>query len=122
MRASYSVGLIGICWVSFVTNLAAESALLSLRNNPFSQPEILNAPPPPPPVVSKVVVPAEEIELALSATMVSENVPMVVVDGELLAVGETIAGLKLIEVLPGKAIFTRGGKRYSFMIINEQPK
>ncbi len=101
--------------------LGAESGLLSLSNNPFSRPEIFNAPPPPP-VRQAVVLPPEQVELNLTATMVSEIAPMVVVDGELLAIGDKIQGLKLIAVKEGEAIFTRAGKKYSFEIKNQGSK
>ena len=99
--------------------LGAESELLSLSNNPFSRPEIFKAPPPPP-VRQTVVLPPEQVELNLTATMVSEIAPMVVADGELLAIGDKIEGLKLIAVKEGEAIFTRAGKRFSFTIVDEQ--
>jgi hypothetical protein len=93
----------------------AESVILGLSNNPFSRPELFNAPPPPP-VSQKAELPPEQVELNLTATMVSEISPMVVVDGELLTIGDKIAGLKLIAVKEGEAIFTRAGKEYSFEI------
>jgi len=96
-----------------------DSGLLSLSNNPFSRPEIFNAPPPPP-VRQTVVLPPEQVELNLTATMVSEIAPMVVVDGELLAIGDKIEGLKLIAVREGEAIFTRAGKKFSFTIKDRQ--
>jgi hypothetical protein len=97
----------------------ADSGLLSLSNNPFSRPEIFNAPPPPP-VRQTVVLPPEQVELNLTATMVSEIAPMVVVDGERLAIGDKIEGLKLIAVREGEAIFTRAGKKFSFTIKDRQ--
>ena len=106
-------------WVfAVVPAFGAESDLLSLSNNPFSRPEIFNAPPPP--VRQTVVLPPEKVELNLTATMVSEIAPMVVVDGELLAIGDEIEGLKLIAVREGEAIFTRAGKQFSFAIKNRQ--
>lgn len=105
-----------ILYLSSVSSLAADIELLTLRNNPFSQPEVVRAPPPPPPVRPEVVVPPEEVKLDLTATMVSATNPMVVVDGELLAIGDRIEGLKLIAVMEGSAIFTRDGKKYSFDI------
>ena len=104
-----------------VSGFAAEADLLTLHNNPFSQPAIVNAPPPPP-VAPVVVLPPEEIELELSATMVSETAPMVVVDGELLAIGDKIEGMKLIAVMEGKAIFARAGKKFSFTIDDGREK
>ena len=107
-----------ILYLCSVSSLAAEAELLTLRNNPFSQPEVVNKPPPPSaaPVAAEVVLPAEEVKLDLSATMVSATNPMVVVDGELLAIGDKVEGLKLIAVMEGSAVFTRGGKKYSFAV------
>ena len=99
----------------------AESEILSLSNNPFSRPEIFNAPPPPP-TRQTVELPPEQVELNLTATMVSEIAPMVVVDGELLAIGDEIEGLKLTAVREGEAIFTRAGKKYSFEIKKQGQK
>jgi hypothetical protein len=105
-----------ILYLCSVSSLAAEAELLTLHKNPFSQPEVVNTPPPPPPVVVKLVLPAEEVKLNLSATMVSATNPMVIVDGELLAIGDKIEGLKLIAVMEGSAVFTKAGKKYSFAI------
>jgi hypothetical protein len=103
---------------------AAETAFLQLQNNPFTRPEVLKPKPPPPPPAPRpvVVVPPEEIELDLTATMVSDTRPMVMVDGELLGIGEKIQGLELIAVMEGKAVFTRGARKYSFEINQGQRK
>jgi len=111
-----------ILYLCSVSSLAAEAELLTLRKNPFSQPEVVNKPPPPPPVVAAVVLPVEEVKLDLSATMVSATNPMVVVDGELLAIGDRIEGLKLIAVMEGSAVFTRGGKKYSFAVDDQRER
>ena len=111
--ATISGALLYLCSVS---NLTADVELLTLQKNRFSQPEIINKPPPPPPVAAAIVLPAEEVKLDLSATMVSATNPMVVVDGELLAIGDKVEGLKLIAVMEGSAVFTRGGKKYSFAV------
>ena len=111
-----------ILYLCSVSSLAAEAELLTLRKNPFSQPEVVNKPPPPPPVVAEVVLPAEEVKLDLSATMVSATNPMVIVDGELLAIGDRIEGLKLIAVMEGSAVFTRGGKKYSFAVDDQRER
>jgi hypothetical protein len=105
-----------ILYLCSVSSLAAEAELMTLRKNPFSQPEVVKKPSPPPPVVVKLALPAEEVILDLTATMVSATTPMVVVDGELLAIGDRIEGLKLIAVMEGSAIFSRGGQKYSFAI------
>jgi hypothetical protein len=91
--------------------------MLTLLNNPFTRPEVLKPKPPPPaPRPEVVILPPEEVELELTATMVSKVAPMVVVDGKLLALGEEVEGMKLIAVLEGKAVFARDGKKYSFEI------
>ena len=116
MRPRIRSGLtLALCLLS-ASSLAAEVDLLTLQKNPFSRPEAVKPPPPPPPVVVETVVPPEEVELDLTATMVSATNPMVIVDGELLAVGDRIEGLKLIAVMEGSAIFARDGKKYSFAI------
>jgi hypothetical protein len=116
MRPRIHSGLtLALCLLS-ASSLAAEVDLLTLQKNPFSRPEAVKPPPPPPPVVVETVVPPEEVELDLTATMVSATNPMVIVDGELLAIGDRIEGLKLIAVMEGSAIFARDGKKYSFAI------
>jgi hypothetical protein len=124
MRRSFGAGLSVILGVFSVSSLAAENQLLSLRNNPFSRPAVVNTPPPPPPppVAIKLVQPSEEVTLDLTATMVSATKPMVVVDGELLSIGDKIAGFELIAVLEGRAVFARGGKEFSFDIDDRQQR
>lgn len=95
----------------------------NLANNPFSRPEVLKPKPPPPPApVVKPKLPPEQIELDLTATMVSQTSPMVVVDGELLGLGDRIEGFRLIAVMEGKAVFLRNGRKYSFDINAGRPK
>ena len=124
MRASLRALLVFGLFFWLLTPASAQDSLLRLSNNPFNRPAVLNQPPPPPPapVVRPVVVPPEEVELELTATLVSKTAPMVVVDGELLGIGEKIEGLKLIAVMEGKAIFARGRKKFSFSIADEQQK
>ena len=114
--------LLALCSALSVPGYGADAELLTLHNNPFSRPETVNRPPPAPRVAAVVVVPPEEVVLKLSATMVSDNAPMVVVDGELLAIGDKIEGMKLIAVMEGKAIFTHAGKKFSFTIDDGQPE
>ena len=93
---------------------AAEVELLSLRNNPFARPPVVEKKPPPsnPVVVEKV----EVIDLELTATMVSELSSMIIVEGQLIAVGESFKGMELIEVQEGKAVFASAGKRTTYRI------
>ena len=103
------------CLLGAIPALNAETGLLSLRNNPFSRPEIFKTPPPPPESTAREI-PPEQVKLDLTATMVSDTVPMVIVDGKLLAIGEAIEGLKLVAVMEGEAIFSRAGKKFTFTI------
>ena len=103
--------------LAFISTLAADTELLTLNYNPFTRPDILKKKPPPGPRnVTPASLQPENIELELTATMVSENAPMVIVNGELLSLGEKIGKLKLIAVMEGKAIFSHHQKRYSFTI------
>ncbi|MDJ0776551.1 MAG: hypothetical protein QNJ85_01730 [Gammaproteobacteria bacterium] len=102
------------------TATAADAAeLQQLRHNPFSRPEIVNEPPPPPPPPVTV---SEEPELELSATLVSKVAPMVVVNGELLEIGEDIDGLRLVAVAEGRATFERDGRKFTFELKQLLPR
>ena len=92
----------------------AEMELLTLRNNPFSRPPIpeKKAQPSKPQVVKQ----AEPAELELTATMVTESGSMVIVEGELIAVGETYKGMKLLEVKEGIAVFSIAGGKQTYEI------
>lgn len=107
-------GLLVMTALLLATPAAADLQLLSLRNNPFSRPPQLEKKPPPssPVVVQKV----EPVELELTATMVSDSESMVIVEGELIAVGESIKGMKLLEVMEGKAVFAAAGKKLTYEI------
>lgn len=96
---------------------AREKPLQVLRNNPFSQPEILRQKLAGP--ASEPEVPADEINLVVTATMVSATAPMAVVAGELMSVGDSIRGMKLIEVQDERVVFLHHGKQYLFEITYE---
>ena len=115
MRHRFCVMLILLGCEAAASVMASDEARLSLLNNPFTRPEVLKPKPPPPPA-PRVILPPEQVELELTATMVSEVAPMVVVNGELLAVGEKIEGLKLIAVMEHKAVFARDGRKFTFEI------
>jgi len=98
-----------------ITTASAESPLLTLTNNPFTRPQMLKVKPEP--VTRAQIVPKNEpVDLDLTATMVSETTPMIIVDGELLALGESIRGLQLVKVMEGKAVFVRAGKTLIFTL------
>lgn len=114
-----SITRLALSSLLFASIVSAEPGLQTLQKNPFSRPDILKAKPRSQTRLKNVVIPPEEIELDLTATMVSETSPMVVVDGEFLTIGDKIEGFKLIAVMEGKAIFTQGGKRYSFSVADD---
>ena len=118
-RRSYGTSARGAASRSHGAAAAADETR-ELRNNPFSRPEIVNRPPPPP--VQRAVAVDEDPELELSATLVSKVTPMVVVNGELLQIGEKIDGLRLVAVTEGRATFERGGRKYTFELKQLQPK
>ena len=109
-------GLVAGMALMLLAPVVFSAELLTLDNNPFARPEILRIKPPVQARVVAPVAPRKNPELVLTATMVSENVPMVIVNGEMLGLGEKIGKMKLISVMEGKAIFVQGGKKYSFMI------
>ena len=93
---------------ALISTASADSPLLTLTNNPFTRPQMLKVKPAP--VIAQVVRKAEPVDLDLTATMLSDTSPMIIVDGELLGIGESIRGLKLVKVMEGKAGGCRAGK------------
>ena len=93
----------------------AEVSLLKLKNNPFSKPDIK---------VQKTLpvvniapsLPEKEPDINLEATLVSVNGSMVIVNGELIAVGEKVENMKLIEVREGEAVFRKGRKTRVYQV------
>lgn len=107
-----SSGLLVMIALLLTAPAVADVELLSLRNNPFSRPPMPEKKPPPskPVAVQRI----EPVELELTATMVSDSAPMVIVEGELIAIGESFRGMKLLEVMEGKAVFAGAGKKMTF--------
>ena len=112
---SLSSGLLVMTALLLTPPAMADVQLLSLRNNPFTRPPVFEKKPPPssPVVVEKV----EPVDLELTATMVSDSASMVIVDGELIAVGESFKGMKLLKVMEGRAVFTGTGKKITYEIV-----
>ncbi len=113
------VSLSAVVVSMLATEVGAEVVLKQLENNPFHRPALLK---PRQPVQRQIIntqpLP-DRIELELTATMVSDSMPMVVVDGELLGIGEKIKGYELIAVTEGGAIFARQGKKYSLTVAED---
>ena len=97
----------------------AEVVLKTLKNNPFNRPGILQAKPPAQTQSKKPAPLPQKIDFELTATMVSESTPMVVVDGKVLAIGDKIKGFELIAVTEGAAVFIYQGKKYSLTVAED---
>jgi hypothetical protein len=102
-----------ICsWTGIVS--AGETNRL-LSHNPFDKPSVL--------AVTKrdtaTSQPEEEMEtLEITATLVSDAMPMVIAAGEMLGIGESVSGYRLISVAEGKATFNKNGKTYTFSLLD----
>jgi hypothetical protein len=109
--------VVAVSMLSFDAN--AEAVLKTLKHNPFSRPGILKAKPRAQNQASKPAPAPQKIDFELTATMVSQSTPMVVVDGRVLGIGDKIKGFELIAVTEGGAVFTRQGKKYSLTVADE---
>ena len=95
--------------------VCADVALIELKNNPFSKPDVK---------IQKTLpvvniaprLPEQEPNINLEATMVSVNGSMVIVNGELIEVGDKIENMKLIEVREGEAVFRKGRKTRIYQV------
>ena len=108
------IGFVLLGVAALTPSASAASPLLTLNSNPFTRPQMLKLKPAP--VKAQVVRKAKPVDLDLTATMVSDHSPMIIVDGEMLAPGESIRGLKLVKVMEGKAVFVRSGKTLIFTL------
>ncbi|MCU7935403.1 MAG: hypothetical protein KZQ99_11050 [Candidatus Thiodiazotropha sp. (ex Dulcina madagascariensis)] len=91
----------------------AEQTNGSLSHNPFSKPSILAAPKKVARIEQTV---EEEFTFELTATLVSDDMPLVIAGGEMLSVGDEISGYRLISVGEGKALFLKNGKTHTIWL------
>ena len=108
-------------WISLagiaVGSLSAGQTHTDLRHNPFARPVILAAPSAQEvKILKQPVNPAEELKL--TATLVSNSTPLIIVGGEMLGIGETIAGYRLVAVKEGIAVFDRDGERHTVSLVD----
>lgn len=95
------------------SSVFAEQTNRLLSHNPFSKPSILATPK----NVAKTEQPVqEESPLEITAILVSDDMPLVIAAGEMLTLGETVSGYRLISVLEGKATFNKNGITYAFSL------
>ena len=114
MRLDSTAILILLAAILLAPPVVADSALLTLNNNPFTRPLKLEAKPTA--VVPKQAPREDPVELDLSATMMSATLPMIIADGELLGIGDSIKGLKLVEIMEGAAVFRGANGSVTFSI------
>ncbi|MDJ0833734.1 MAG: hypothetical protein QNJ69_09455 [Gammaproteobacteria bacterium] len=103
------------CLVS--TTLLAQSDFIELKKDPFSQPDILKYQPPVAVTRQRLDEDPDEIpQLRLTATLISVSEPMVIVNDELLHVGDEIEGMRLILIDEGRAIFRYQGETHEITL------
>jgi hypothetical protein len=91
----------------------AEPVNRVLLHNPFNKPSILAAPK----KITKAQQPAEdERELDITAILISDAMPLVIASGELLTLGDSVSGFRLISVDEGRATFSKQGNTYTFSL------
>lgn len=93
----------------------AVAADKNLTYNPFSKPEALA----PVQTPSKTVMTTAQqaMNLPLNATLVSNQAPLAIVNGELLGIGEEIQGYRLLSVDEGRAVFEKQGQRHTLLLL-----
>ncbi|MDJ0806942.1 MAG: hypothetical protein QNJ78_08935 [Gammaproteobacteria bacterium] len=116
MTSMHRVGLCLSLWIcGGVADLSAGDSPIALVNNPFSKPAILAAPAKK--ASKRQAQIAEPLELQLSATLVSDFAPLVIIEGEMLGIGEQIEGYRLLAVEEGRAVFAKQGERHTFVLV-----
>lgn len=97
--------------------LKAQEAAPPLSHNPFSRPPYmlaLNAAP------TAGESPTQPVALELRATLVAEGVAMANIDGEILAIGQSYAGYRLVHVEEGRVIVVKDGERMVLDVYTRQ--
>lgn len=103
--------LISAGWIlamSLVTAVACAAAPAELRHNPFARPAWETVADERGPIP---VGPATPVSMDLRATMVSRQDSLANVSGKVVAVGDSVQGYELVEVLEDHAVFERQGQR-----------
>jgi len=95
------------------TMAVADENLTVLRHNPFQRPTVPEAPVDPPARPERREPAAPPV---LSATLVSSNASMAILDGKLLSVGAEHAGYRLVAVEQGRALFEREGEQVQLKV------
>lgn len=102
--------------LTVLSKAVADSALITLKNNPFSRPQLNVENLPEKQKVARQPAPRKPVSIFVEATLVSKNGSMVIVNGQLIAVGGSIEGMKLVEVGEGVAVFRQGRNLRTFKV------
>lgn len=102
--------------LAVLPKVVADSALISLKNNPFSRPQLKVEDLPAKQKVVRQPAARNPVSIFVEATLVSDNGSMVIVNGKLIAIGDKIEGMKLVKVGEGVAVFRQGRKLRTFKV------
>ncbi len=119
LRSDIGFLLLGLT-MSHLGPASAADTLTMLEHNPFNKPAILAAPPPQ--LERKKQSPVTDVMPRLSAILISDNLPMVIADDEILSPGDDINGYRLLSVDEGRAVFEKLGKTYTLLIEDDDVK
>lgn len=101
---------------AYATVSVAQDNPAKLTKNPFGQPDFLKYKPPVKKTVIKKTTKKAIVEFTLSATFISVNGPMAIVNDILLSRGEEIDGMRLLMVGEGSAKIRYEGEIYILQI------
>ncbi len=98
--------------------LQAQSDLIELKKDPFRQPDILKYKPPAPVARQRLDENDDDElpQLKLTATLISVSEPMVIVNDQLLHIGDEIEGMRLSLIDEGRAIFRYQGGNHEITL------
>ncbi len=108
--------LAALTMLAFLAAAAQELQSPPLRN-PFSRPDFMVATRTTPSAQSFLAAP---VELELRATLVSNGRTLANVNGQVLAVGQSYEGHRLIYVEEGRAVLLRDGERLTLSVYERQ--
>ena len=115
--------VIGLLLTGFTISIAATASsadtIATLVHNPFNKPEFLATPPK---VERKKQPLTADVLPRLRAVLISDTLPLVIVDDEVLGLGDDINGYRLLSVDEGRAVFEKLGNKYTLLLNDEDPE
>jgi hypothetical protein len=97
------------------TGLADDSSV-TLRHNPFRQPDLSMPTSKTPDVKAEAEPEAKAPDPVLRATLSLGRASLADVDGDIIGIGEEVNGYRLLAVNEGSAVFSKDGKRLEFSV------